>query len=97
MNETLEAYSTKGQSSDGVAFFAAGSALQQSSDRLAQAELSRNTVSGEIKPYDERWAPDLYEFCLLISKSLDVRPHANMTVLKSTLGHNLKQQKENCF
>ncbi|MEE2925513.1 MAG: hypothetical protein VX619_12095 [bacterium] len=61
MNETLEAYSTKGQSSDGGGFLsAASSALQQSSDRLAQAELSRNTVSGEIKPYDERWAPDLY-------------------------------------
>ena len=61
MNETLEAYGTKGSASDGGGFLsAAGTALQQSSDRLAQAELARNTVSGEIKPYDERWAPDLF-------------------------------------
>ena len=61
MNETLEVYSSKGSATDGGGFVsAAGTALQQSSDRLSQAELTRNTISGEIKPYDERWAPDLF-------------------------------------
>ena len=61
MNETLEAYSSKGSATEGGGFLsAAGTALQQSSDRMNQAELARNTVSGNIKPYDERWAPDLY-------------------------------------
>tara|TARA_Y100000589_G_scaffold196540_1_gene185745 strand:- start:2311 stop:4149 length:1839 start_codon:yes stop_codon:yes gene_type:complete len=61
MNETLEAFSSKGDASDGGGFVsAAGTAIQQSSDRLSQAELTRNTISGEIKPYDERWAPDLF-------------------------------------
>lgn len=61
INETMGAFQSAGAAKDGGGVISAvGKAFQQSNDRLKQADLARKTISGEIKPYDERWAPDLY-------------------------------------
>lgn len=60
INEVMSSFQTAGKAQGGGIISAVGNSLKQSTDRLKQADLTRNQISGDIKPYDERWAPDLF-------------------------------------